>query len=210
MRRSCALELANLLRRWTSDDGEDGRTARVALAACRGKLAMQALYQWQLTGQSSAELRNQYAARGRLRRGRCRVLRAMLRGRASPTARRRSMRELGALIDRPVAQLDPVEHAILLIGLHELVAAARHAVPRRDQRRRRAGEEVRRHRRPQVRQRRARPGGAQRCARRSSAATRTRAAPEPRSLAMPLGEFDLIARYLPPGQPARRRAARRR
>jgi len=26
------------------------------------KLAMQALYQWQLTGQSAAELRNQYAA----------------------------------------------------------------------------------------------------------------------------------------------------
>jgi N utilization substance protein B len=28
--------------------------------------------------------------------------------------------ELGLLIDRPVAQLDPVERAVLLIGLHEL------------------------------------------------------------------------------------------
>ncbi len=31
-------------------------------AACRARLVLQALYQWQMTGQSFAELRNQYTA----------------------------------------------------------------------------------------------------------------------------------------------------
>ena len=82
------------------------------------KLAMQALYQWQMTGQSAAELRNQYAAEEGY--SDCdgeyfqELVNVITEGAAALDA------ELGSLIDRPVAQLDPVERAVLLIGLHEL------------------------------------------------------------------------------------------
>jgi N utilization substance protein B len=82
------------------------------------KLAMQALYQWQMTGQSAAELRNQYATEEGY--SDCdgeyfaELVNVITEGAPALDA------ELGLLIDRPVAQLDPVERAVLLIGLHEL------------------------------------------------------------------------------------------
>lgn len=82
------------------------------------KLAMQALYQWQLTGQTAAELRNQYASEEGFSDCDAEYFRELVdvvtEGAPALDA------ELGALIDRPVAQLDPVERAVLLIGLHEL------------------------------------------------------------------------------------------
>jgi transcription antitermination protein NusB len=84
------------------------------------KFAMQALYQWQLTGQSCAVLRNQYAAEEGFGDADRDYFEALLTG---TTGERESLDEaLGALLDRPVAQLDPVEHAVLLIGLYELRA----------------------------------------------------------------------------------------
>jgi len=82
------------------------------------KLAMQALYQWQLTQQSAAEIKKQF-----------------LESEDSAGVDREHFEELvggciaryeelaAALqpfIDRPLDQLDPVETAILLIGLFEL------------------------------------------------------------------------------------------
>lgn len=82
------------------------------------KFAMQALYQWQLTGQSCAELRNQYAAEEGFSDADRDYFEALLTG---TTGERESLdAELGSLLDRPVSQLDPVEHAVLLIGLYEL------------------------------------------------------------------------------------------
>jgi N utilization substance protein B len=82
------------------------------------RLAMQALYQWQMTGQGLADLRNQYAADEGFAEvdpeyfdG---ILRATVEGATELDA------ALGGLIDRPVQQLDPIEHAVLLIGLYEL------------------------------------------------------------------------------------------
>jgi transcription antitermination protein NusB len=84
------------------------------------KFAMQALYQWQLTGQSCAVLRNQYTAEEGFGDADRDYFEALLTG---TTGERESLDEaLGALLDRPVAQLDPVEHAVLLIGLYELRA----------------------------------------------------------------------------------------
>ncbi len=84
------------------------------------KFAMQALYQWQLTGQSCAELRNQYVAEEGFSDADRDYFEALLTG---TTGERESLdAELGSLLDRPVAQLDPVEHAVLLIGLYELRA----------------------------------------------------------------------------------------
>jgi transcription antitermination protein NusB len=84
------------------------------------KFAMQALYQWQLTGQSCAELRNQYTAEQGFPDADRDYFEALLTG---TTEGRESLDvALGSLLDRPVAQLDPVEHAVLLIGLYELRA----------------------------------------------------------------------------------------
>ena len=82
------------------------------------KLAMQALYQWQLTGHSAAELRNQYASEDGFGDADADYFRELLNGVTEGAAALDAT--LGELIDRPVAQLDPVERAVLLIGLYEL------------------------------------------------------------------------------------------
>ena len=82
------------------------------------KLAMQALYQWQMTGQSAAELRNQYAADEGYADCDGEYFSELVNGITESVSALDA--ELGLLIDRPVGQLDPVERAVLLIGLHEL------------------------------------------------------------------------------------------
>jgi len=82
------------------------------------KLAMQALYQWQLTGQSAAELRNQYAEEEGWGDADADYFRELLNGITEGAAGLDAT--LAGLIDRPVGQLDPVERAVLLIGLYEL------------------------------------------------------------------------------------------
>jgi N utilization substance protein B len=82
------------------------------------KLAMQALYQWQLTQQTASEIKKQF-----------------LESEESAGTDREHFEELvgggiakheelaAALkpfIDRPLEQLDPVETAILMIGMYEL------------------------------------------------------------------------------------------
>ena len=82
------------------------------------KLAMQALYQWQLTQQSAAEIKKQFLesedSAGVDREhfeelvGKCIELHVELEAALQP------------FLDRPLAQLDPVETAILMIGMYEL------------------------------------------------------------------------------------------
>jgi N utilization substance protein B len=82
------------------------------------RLALQALYQWQMTAQTSAELLNQYAQDEGYPEVDAEFFIELLRG---VTAQADALdATLGARIDRPVGQLDPVEHAILLIGVYEL------------------------------------------------------------------------------------------
>jgi N utilization substance protein B len=82
------------------------------------KLAMQALYQWQLTSQTAAELRNQYADEEGFGDADADYFRELIGGITEGAAALDA--ELAGLVDRPVAQLDPVERAVLLIGLYEL------------------------------------------------------------------------------------------
>jgi transcription antitermination protein NusB len=82
------------------------------------RLAMQALYQWQLTGQSLAELRDQFAADEGFADVDAEYFERVLRGTVEGAVELDTA--LGALIDRPVERLDPIEHAVLLIGLYEL------------------------------------------------------------------------------------------
>ena len=82
------------------------------------ELALQALYQWQIGGQGGQD-----------------VLLEFLAERMAPGADEAYFKELvmqatgrsaeldaalGEFSDRPVAQLDPIEHGILLVGLYEL------------------------------------------------------------------------------------------
>lgn len=82
------------------------------------RLATQALYQWQLTGQRAAELHDQYASDENLGDADAAYFTGLVEGVTTSSARLDG--ELAGLIDRPVTQLDPVEHAVLLIGLFEL------------------------------------------------------------------------------------------
>lgn len=95
-----------------------GRRRGTRARSIARKLAMQALYQWQLTQQSAAEIKKQF-----------------LESEDSAGVDREHFEELVTsciaqyeqlaatlqpVLDRPLDQLDPVETAILLIGMFEL------------------------------------------------------------------------------------------
>lgn len=107
----------------------DGAPAKDTAAPRRGgarrrarAAAVQALYQWQLTGQDAAEIERQFltdriAEDGpAVDRG---FFRELLHGVIAAAAK--LDRRIEPLLDRPVAQVDPVECAILRIGAFELV-----------------------------------------------------------------------------------------
>ena len=84
------------------------------------RLALQALYQWQMTGQSFPELRNQYTSDEGYAEVDAEYFQQLLQGVIDDSAALDAM--IGEWLDRPVAQLDPVEHAVLLLGVEELRA----------------------------------------------------------------------------------------
>jgi N utilization substance protein B len=79
---------------------------------------MQALYQWQLTGQTAAEILGQFGeseeSAGADLEYLSELVQAVVTGQASLEP------QISRYADRPVDQLDPVERAILLIGVYEL------------------------------------------------------------------------------------------
>jgi len=84
------------------------------------RLVLQALYQWQMTGQSFPELRNQYTSDEGYAEVDAEFFQQLLQGVVEDSAALDAM--IGEWLDRPVAQLDPVEHAVLLLGVEELRA----------------------------------------------------------------------------------------
>lgn len=84
------------------------------------RLALQALYQWQMTGHSFAELRNQYTQDEGYPEVDPEYFTALLQGTIENSAAIDEL--LAQWLDRPVTQLDPIEHAVLLIGVEELRA----------------------------------------------------------------------------------------
>ncbi|MEY2919828.1 MAG: hypothetical protein RL261_1133 [Pseudomonadota bacterium] len=82
------------------------------------RLALQALYQWQMTGQSFPELRNQYTSDEGYPEVDPEYFQQLLQGVVEGSEALDAM--IGGWLDRPVSQLDPVEHAVLLIGVEEL------------------------------------------------------------------------------------------
>ena len=84
--------------------------------------AVQALYQWHMTGQDAAEIEGQFLADRFAEDSRAVDLdffRALLHGVAGLAGR--LDQRIEPFLDRPLAQVDPVECAILRIGAFELI-----------------------------------------------------------------------------------------
>ena len=82
------------------------------------KLVMQALYQWQMTGHEANDLSKQFVESeefgGADREYFNELLRGCIKGKEHIDA------GIAPFIDRPLEQLDPVETAILMMGMYEL------------------------------------------------------------------------------------------
>jgi N utilization substance protein B len=91
--------------------------ARVRSQARR--CAMQALYQWQLTAQSFSEILAQFIERDEYQTADAAYFHELLSGAIEhhPILSAR----VSEFADRPWEQMDPIERAVLLIGMYELV-----------------------------------------------------------------------------------------
>ena len=83
------------------------------------KAGVQALYQWQMTGQSLVEIERQFNEEGRLKDAQKSYFVEIFHG--VPTNLGEIDEALTLYVDRPVDQIDPVERAILRIGAYELL-----------------------------------------------------------------------------------------
>jgi N utilization substance protein B len=93
------------------------------LAATRSvarKLALQALYRWQLNEGPWQDLVQEFGEAEDMARADRQYFRELVEG--VWDAREALDNRLAEMMDRPPAQLDPVEHAALLIGLYELTS----------------------------------------------------------------------------------------
>jgi transcription antitermination protein NusB len=95
----------------------DSRHASSARSVAR-KLALQALYRWQLNAAPWQDLMQEFAEAEDMARADQEYFRALVQ--AVCGSRAELDAALVGFMDRPPEQLDPVEHAVLLIGAHEL------------------------------------------------------------------------------------------
>lgn len=79
---------------------------------------MQALYQWQLTQQLSSDIVEQFIGSEEMKGADVEYFTELLTQCSQQSASIDAT--LAGFLDRPAGQLDPVEHAILLIGIYEL------------------------------------------------------------------------------------------
>jgi N utilization substance protein B len=82
------------------------------------QFALQALYQWLLTGYDVGTVEQQFLEDGELARADVELFVTLLRG--IPARVTRLDAELGPLLSRPLDRLDPVARAVLYIGAFEL------------------------------------------------------------------------------------------
>lgn len=82
------------------------------------ELALQGLYAWQLSRESASELRTQLADAEDFDKADAAYFERLLRGTIEQAAEIEG--QLAPALDRPVAQLSPVERAILLLAAFEL------------------------------------------------------------------------------------------
>jgi N utilization substance protein B len=83
------------------------------------KAAVQALYQWQMTGQNLSEIERQFLEEERLKDAQKSYFTELFYG--VPKNLEQLDLALSEFVDRPVDSVDPVERAILRIGTYELL-----------------------------------------------------------------------------------------
>jgi len=83
------------------------------------KAAVQALYQWQMAGQSLVEIERQFLEEERLKDAQKSYFVELFYG--VPKNLDEIDQALSEFVDRPVDSIDPVERAILRIGVYELL-----------------------------------------------------------------------------------------
>lgn len=83
------------------------------------KAAVQALYQWQMTGQNLSEIERQFLEEERLKDAQKSYFTELFYG--VPKNLESVDQALSEFVDRPVDNIDPVERAILRIGAYELL-----------------------------------------------------------------------------------------
>ena len=83
------------------------------------RTAVQALYQWQMTGQNLVEIERQFLEERRLDSSQISYFTELFHG--VPGQLDAIDEALAEFVDRPVAEIDPVERAILRIGVYELI-----------------------------------------------------------------------------------------
>ncbi len=91
------------------------QTAKIRARRC----AVQALYQWQISGQDPHEIVHEFM--NERDTGDIDEAYFSLLIREIPASIAALERHLSGILDRPVTALDPVERAILAIGVHELL-----------------------------------------------------------------------------------------
>jgi len=82
------------------------------------KLAMQALYRWQLNEAPWQDVVNEFSGEEEMQRADREYFRELISGIVVDRARLDA--QLAVWMDRGPEQLDPIEHAVLLIGAYEL------------------------------------------------------------------------------------------
>ena len=98
------------------------RKSRVGSVRARSqarRCVMQALYQWQLTEQSFSEILAQFIERDEYKTAESAYFHQLLSG----TIEHHQILSVrvGEFADRPWSQMDPIERAVLLIGMYELM-----------------------------------------------------------------------------------------
>jgi N utilization substance protein B len=83
------------------------------------KAVVQALYQWQMTGQSLTDIERQFIEEERLKDAQKSYFYELFQG--VPKHLDDIDQALSEFVDRPVEMIDPVERAILRIGVYELL-----------------------------------------------------------------------------------------
>lgn len=84
------------------------------------EFALQALYQWQITATSTAELHNQYAAAEGYAKADADLFVALMKG-AIGAAEPLSI-QLTPHLDRPWVEVSPIERAVMLLAAYEMTA----------------------------------------------------------------------------------------
>lgn len=105
-----------------SEPGKPKRSGRINPARARSqarRCVMQALYQWQLTEQSFSEILAQFIERDEYKIADAGYFHELLAGAIEHHAALSA--KVAEFADRPWVQMDPIERAVLLIGMYELI-----------------------------------------------------------------------------------------